>query len=67
MFQQQSMGRSSRSAYADMTQVGAITTRLCNKISTKVDEEKKVNAVREFYRNMSGNFTAVQRLQLLSG
>ena len=50
-----------------MTQVGAIPTRLCNKFYTKVDEEKKVGAVREFYRNMSGNFTTVERLQLLSG
>ena len=55
------------SAYVDMTQVGAIPTRLCNKFYTKVDEEKKVGAVREFYRNMSGNFTTVERLQLLSG
>ena len=37
----------------------------------KVDEEKKVAAVthsvREFYKNMSGNFATVERLQLLSG
>ena len=32
----------------------------------KVDEEKKVDAVREFYKTVLGDFTAVQRLQLLS-
>jgi len=44
-------GRSSRHAYADMTQA---------------DEKKKVDAVRDFYKNLSGNFTAVERLQLLT-
>ena len=32
----------------------------------KVDEEKKVDAVREFYKTALGDFTTVQRLQLLS-
>ena len=31
-----------------------------------MDEEKKVDAVREFYKNVLGDFTIVQRLQLLS-
>ena len=36
-------------------------------IFTKVDEEKKVKAVREFYEDMSGDFTTVKRLQLFGG
>ena len=33
----------------------------------KVDEEKKVDAVREFYKTVIGDMDAVQRLQLISG
>ena len=32
----------------------------------EVDEEKKVEAVREFYANVLGDFNAVQKLQLIS-
>ena len=42
----------------------AISLYLCKQI--KVDEEKKVDAVRDFYKNVLGDFTTVQRLQLLS-
>ena len=31
-----------------------------------MDEEKKVEAVREFYANVLGDFNAVQKLQLIS-
>ena len=33
----------------------------------KVDEEKKVDAVREFYKTVIGDMDAVKRLQLISG
>ena len=32
-----------------------------------MDEEKKVDAVREFYKTVIGDMDAVQRLQLISG
>ena len=41
-------------------------TSSCGSLLFEVDEEKKVEAVREFYANVLGDFNAVQKLQLIS-
>ena len=50
-----------------MTQVARIKNLLFKSaIYIKVDEERKVGAVKELYQQVSGDFTTVKRLQLLS-
>ena len=50
-----------------MTQVARIKNLLFRSaIYIKVDEERKVGAVKELYQQVSGDFTTVKRLQLLS-
>ena len=61
-------GRSSRIDFANMTQVLFSTEKQFLEVTfLKVDEEKKVDAVREFYKTVIGDMDAVQRLQLISG
>ena len=52
-----------------MTQVARIKNllfRYAIYFYIKVDKERKVGAVKELYQQVSGDFTTVKRLQLLS-
>ena len=64
---------SANSVYAEMTQVcwvGRLILKLkwrqTNYFFAKVDEERKVEAVKDFYENAVGNERVVERLQFIS-